>query len=135
MSDTTANDKYHAAVGEDGEYDIHRDGRHIGVINFYDDARRMMACLRAFMGVSTEDIEQGPLMLDVLTAKTSQILSLQREVEHWKANNENLAWRCAVLSQRDDLPVDRIPAYRELERLQEENARLKQAAGLVDGQS
>jgi hypothetical protein len=38
---------------------------------------------------------------------------------HWKANHAHMAARCALLSQRPDLPVDRLPAYRELVRLQE----------------
>ncbi|MGZ8317529.1 MAG: hypothetical protein ACXWVD_00370 [Telluria sp.] len=41
-----------------------------------------------------------------------------RQADHWKANHDNLVARCALLSQRDDLPVDRLPAYRELVRLQ-----------------
>lgn len=42
-----------------------------------------------------------------------------KHADHWKANHDNLVKRCAVLSQRPDLPVDRLPAYAELVRLQE----------------
>lgn len=41
---------------------------------------------------------------------------------HWKANHDNLVQRLSILLQRHDLPVDRIPAYRELVRLQESAA-------------
>lgn len=37
--------------------------------------------------------------------------------DHWKANHDNMAQRNAVLSQRPDLPVDRLPAIREYERM------------------
>lgn len=42
-----------------------------------DDQRRITACLRAFEGVDTEDIEEGPRMLDVLTAKQREINQLR----------------------------------------------------------
>ncbi len=45
-------------------------------------------------------------------------------LKHWVSNHDNLAARLAVFTQREDLPVDRIPAYRELVRLQEENEAL-----------
>lgn len=41
------------------------------------------------------------------------------EVNHWRANHADQVTRCALLRQREDLPVDRIPAYAELVRLQE----------------
>ncbi len=46
------------------------------------------------------------------------IESMQAEVDHWKANHDNQVAKAALLMQRHDLPVDRIPAYKELERLQ-----------------
>lgn len=42
-----------------------------------------------------------------------------RNADHWKANHDQQVARCALLAQREDLPVDRLPAYRELVRLQE----------------
>jgi hypothetical protein len=39
---------------------------------------------------------------------------------HWKSNHADQVARCALLRQREDLPVDRIPAYDELARLQGE---------------
>lgn len=44
----------------------------------------------------------------------------EAERDHWKANHADIVNRAALLSQRDDLPVDRLPAYREMERLQKE---------------
>ena len=48
-----------------------------------------------------------------------------RELRHWKANHANMVARCEIPRDRHDLPVDRTVAYRELVRLQEENAELK----------
>lgn len=41
------------------------------------DQRRIDACLRAFEGVNTEDIEEGPRVLDVLTARQREINQLR----------------------------------------------------------
>lgn len=42
----------------------------------------------------------------------------RRERDEWKANHHQAVQRAALLRQRPDLPVDRIPAYEELTRLQ-----------------
>lgn len=43
----------------------------------------------------------------------------EKVVKHWKSNHDEFVRRCALLRERPDLPVDRIPAYQELIRLQE----------------
>jgi predicted nucleic acid-binding Zn-ribbon protein len=48
------------------------------------------------------------------------------EIAHWKANHRNMVEKCAFLSQRPDLPVDRIPAYERLAALNAEIAALKE---------
>ena len=50
----------------------------------------------------------------------SEIHKLKKELAHWKSNHADMVSRCALLSQREDLPVDRIPAYNEMVRLQEQ---------------
>lgn len=50
---------------------------------------------------------------------------LQNEVAHWKSNHDNQVARAALLTQRPDLPVDRIPAYQEMQRLQNRVAELE----------
>lgn len=52
----------------------------------------------------------------------------KKDALHWKANHDNQVKRAALLSQRQDLPVDRLPAYREMERLQQ---RLAEASALI----
>lgn len=39
-----------------------------------------------------------------------KIEQLEADLAHWKANHAALVRRCAIYSQRPDLPVDRIPA-------------------------
>lgn len=36
------------------------------------------------------------------------------EIQRWKSAHNNMRTRCALLRQRPDLPVDRIPAYDHL---------------------
>ena len=44
----------------------------------------------------------------------AELDDMRKERDHWKANHGNMVEKCAFLSQRPDLPVDRIPAYKEL---------------------
>jgi hypothetical protein len=46
---------------------------------------------------------------------------------HWKSNHADQVARCALLRERLDLPVDRIPAYKELVRLQQAQAQQGEA--------
>jgi hypothetical protein len=43
--------------------------------------------------------------------------SLSAQLAHWKANHADMVRRNAVLSQRPDLPVDRLPAIAEYEKV------------------
>lgn len=54
---------------------------------------------------------------DTARAAAKQAVS---EALHWKSNHADQVARCALLRERPDLPVDRIPAYKELTRLQGE---------------
>ena len=70
------------------------------------------------------NIEENYRLLSILYVKQA------KELEDGKANHDDLVKRCALLRQRLDLPVDRIPAYDELIRLQKENKELK--VSLID---
>ena len=67
----------------------------------------------------------------VLQESAKRIAELEKQVSHWKANHDHMQERCAWLSQRTDLPVDRIPAYesaqRRIAKLESEVTRLKAA--------
>lgn len=53
-----------------------------------------------------------------------ELTTLRAENAQLKANHVDVVNRLRLFTQRDDLPVDRIPAYREIVRLQAENERL-----------
>jgi hypothetical protein len=48
-----------------------------------------------------------------------RVKELEKELQNCQANHKDLVSRCALLRERPDLPVDRIPAYNELIRLQQ----------------
>lgn len=45
-----------------------------------------------------------------------QVRKLVWLVDHWHTNHENQVWRVKILRERPDLPADRIPAVRRLDR-------------------
>lgn len=53
--------------------------------------------------------------------------ALKAEVAHWKANHENMVNRSRVLIDRTDLPLERVQAFRQIEKLQAENELLRAA--------
>jgi hypothetical protein len=50
---------------------------------------------------------------------TAAVEDLTNQVTQWKANARDMADRNAFLRERHDLPVDRLPAMRRMEELQE----------------
>lgn len=67
------------------------------------------------------DLAEARRLVALLHMRNADLVA---QVAHWKANHSDMAMRNAILSQRPDLPVDRIPAYMELMRLQERVAQL-----------
>jgi predicted nuclease with TOPRIM domain len=59
---------------------------------------------------------------------TAQLAEKDAEVAHWKANHDNMAKKNALLSQRHDLPVDRIQAAKHFDDLSAEVERLREDA-------
>ena len=60
-----------------------------------------------------------PIHPDAYRKAMAFAAGLELELQHCKASHAEVVKRCAILRQRHDLPVDRIPAYNELVRLQE----------------
>ena len=54
-----------------------------------------------------------------------EIDRLRAEVQHWKANHDNRVEAARVLIERNDLPFDRVPAYKHYLHLQEDVAALR----------
>jgi len=73
-------------------------------------------CIRfmAFMGECTEYKKQNE--------------ELEQQVRHWKSNHDEVIRKSAVLSQRPDLPVDRLPA---IQRYEQQNTELKHSVNAL----
>lgn len=67
--------------------------------------------------------------LNSTTQYGDEVRRMAQELAHWKANHAHMVSRCAFLSERPDLPVDRIPAFT---RMTNELARLKQELAIKD---
>lgn len=80
------------------------------------------------------DVDDGSLQMDAdeFAALRRKIAELEQDrgswkaqAEHFEANHNNIVMRCALLRQRPDLPVDRIPAYNALTKAQNRNVELE----------
>ena len=80
----------------------------------------------AFNAESQEEIQE--LRANLAEAKNA--------AEHWKSNHHNVVAKLRLFTQREDLPVDRLPAYQyvlELERkLAESQARTAQILSVAE---
>ncbi|KKJ75410.1 hypothetical protein WH95_18360 [Kiloniella litopenaei] len=83
--------------------------------------------LKSITGLSSE-YEINVIFRKVMAKQRQIIQSQQAEIEQWKANHADVVARNRILSQREDLPVDRLPAHKELERSQ---ARVKELEGVI----
>jgi FtsZ-binding cell division protein ZapB len=64
----------------------------------------------------------------VIGEQNDKIDALNAEVQHWKANHDNMVNRSRVLIDRPDLPLERVKAFKQLETLKAENEKLRKAA-------
>lgn len=99
--------------------------------------RVLQNCVERYgSGCSTPGAIETPLLLvESLKVAREENAALKEELREWKANHEQMVRRCAILRERPDLPVDRIPAYEELVKLQnqvKDNPRLGLGRGIVD---
>ena len=62
---------------------------------------------------------------NLVDAYINRAEAAEKERDALKSAHSNMVTRCALLRQRTDLPVDRIPAYNSLVKAQDENAALK----------
>jgi hypothetical protein len=83
--------------------------------------------LLAGSNLSMEAQQAVSAVIGLECRETSRLASALR---HAQANHRDIANRAALLSQRPDLPVDRIPAYAEMGRLQQEVHRLTAALAM-----
>ena len=69
----------------------------------------------------------------MLSEREDEITRLRAEAVALKGQHKGLVLQNALLRQRPDLPVDRIPAAREVDALRAENARLRQLEASLAG--
>jgi hypothetical protein len=58
------------------------------------------------------------LQQEQMNRDAATIIRQRNMIHHWQGNHADIVKRKALLEQRPDLPVDRIPAMREMESLQ-----------------
>jgi hypothetical protein len=66
---------------------------------------------------------------------TQELAEAQAEAARWKSAHADMVARNAVLRQRPDLPVDRLPAMRQLAEAQAQAAAMRGALGAVDSEA
>lgn len=85
-----------------------------------------MDTLHRGLHLNNRTIREKQEEIDALQERIAELTRIniieQSQSAHWRKNHDNMVAKAAMLSQRPDLPVDRIPAYLELERLQEQLA-------------
>ena len=69
---------------------------------------------------------------EIAAASIKKENDVHGSLKHWKSNHADVVQRLAIATQRPDLPVDRIPAIKELERLQDRVAELEGIAIRTD---
>lgn len=63
-------------------------------------------------------VELKDSIISLLVTQQTELANVTAERNMWKNNHDQAVKRAALLRQRPDLPVDRIPAYEELAKLQ-----------------
>lgn len=61
----------------------------------------------------------------------SQLLELEKDRDHWKANHDTQVKAARALKERDDIPVERVMYYDEFIRLAKENIELAASNALL----
>ncbi len=80
----------------------------------YSDVTAIVAHLTKRLKATESAMDK---VIDEKTEVAIRAEALEADRNHWKANHDNMVQRNAVLSQRPDLPADRLPAIREYERM------------------
>jgi hypothetical protein len=100
------------------------DGRDGGVL--YGYARQGDGDVNCALNDQTFIAAANPAaVLELIALARRAALANQPAPTDWQTAHADMVKRNALLRERPDLPVDRIPVHAELMRLQEENARLR----------
>lgn len=84
-----------------------------------DDKDAIIRLLKLTIETMDKNIAQESKEIDfIFSSKDDRIRKLEIERDHWKSNHDNIVSKFRILSQRPDLPVDRLPAIRKMEDLE-----------------
>lgn len=84
-----------------------------------DDKEAIIRLLKLTIETINKNIEREAKEINyIFDSKDDRIRKLEIERDHWKSNHDNIVSKYRILSQRPDLPVDRIPAIRKIEALE-----------------
>ncbi|QMV50924.1 hypothetical protein [Ewingella americana] len=97
--------------------------QHTGTVTAEDDSQICAHCADQLYWSAWQVLAEQAL--DQLEAERQQREAAEKERDELKSAHGNMIVRCALLRQRPDLPVDRIPAYEALVKAQEELAALR----------
>lgn len=91
-----------------------------------DYADQAHADIRELFAQVTGNYEPTAEEVDRLHSDLTEILKpMAEQIAHWKANHADMVVRNKVLAERPDLPVDRIPVYLEVKRMQEAHRKVE----------
>ena len=100
---------------EHAKYGFNPQSNHIETIKIISGLLEQVTELNLRMRIENDEVGLAWIAAKAVNER------LLEDVNHWKANHNDLKQRLAFMTQRWDLPVDRIPVY---ERLKAENAEL-----------
>lgn len=84
-----------------------------------DDKEAIIRILKLTIETINKNIEREAKEINyIIDSKDDRIRKLEIERDHWKFNHDSIVSKYRILSQRPDLPVDRIPAIRKMEALE-----------------
>lgn len=84
-----------------------------------DDKDAVIRLLKLTIETINKNIEREAKEINyIFDSKDDRIRKLEIERDHWKSNHDNIVSKFRILSQRPDLPVDRLPAIRKMEDLE-----------------
>lgn len=81
-------------------------------------------------------IAVNPAKVQHLVAEIERLAPFEKHAETWKVNHDNQVARARILTERPDMPVERVKAYNRMYELENENKRLQaEIANLKDPQA
>lgn len=81
-------------------------------------------------------IAVNPAKVQHLVAEIERLTPFEKHAETWKNNHDNQVSRALILTERPDMPVERVKAYNRMYELENENKRLQaEIANLKDPQA